>query len=191
MSFATWPVGKELFQSGDGEYAGRFGNCPGIFVNILHCRADLVIVDSDDFVEQARANIESEVTGTSDSDTLGEMSDPVQGHRLSRIERSLHRCGFLRLNADEPDPRMQVLADQGHPGSQAATADTDKQVVDGCMILAKHFQRNSRLPGDDIRVIVGVDENPAAFLRQFHGFSQAVSKSSPWMITLASSFSLR
>ena len=94
------------------------------------------------------------------------MADFLQRHGFSSPEGRLHGGRFFGFHANQPDARMQVSADQGHAGRQTAAADRYEQVVDGCAGLPEQFQGDGRLAGNDIRVIVGVDEYPIFLLSQ-------------------------
>ncbi len=64
---------------------------------------------------------------------------------------------------------MKIPADQGQASRQTAATNRYEQVVNRCAALSEQFQGDGRLAGDYVRVVIGVDENPVFFLRQFQG----------------------
>ena len=60
------------------------------------------------------------------------------------------------------------------PGDQPAAADRDEHRVDRPRALAQDLHADGALPGDHVRVVVGMHEGQAALALEFHGVAVGV-----------------
>lgn len=72
-----------------------------------------------------------------------------------------HGIGVHGLHADHLDRRLQALYVGGDARDQAAASDADEDRVDGAHRLAQDLHADRALSGDDVRVVVGMDEREA------------------------------
>ena len=88
--------------------------------------------------------------------------DLVEHDALPGLQRAGHRVGVDRLHADDLDRRAQPLHVGGDAGDQPAAADRHEDRVDRPGVLAQDLHADRALPGDHVRVVVGMHEREAA-----------------------------
>ena len=99
-----------------------------------------------------------------DRDTLGQRRPA--GHMAFAAQHVRHagiKCG---LDADDIDCRIDRLGRDGAAGNQPAAADRDHQHIETGHLF-EDFQRDRALPGDDARVVIGVDLDEAVIRNEF------------------------
>ena len=142
----------------EADRARRLGDGAGILEDVLHRRADLVGRDGDDFVEQFAAEPERLLAGLPHRDAVGEEPDLIEHDALARRDGAGHGGGVFRLDADHLDLGPQELGVDRDAGREPAAADRHEDRLDRLGMLAQDFHADRALAGDDIRVVIGMDE---------------------------------
>ena len=136
-----------------------------------HGGGDLVLVEEHPVVHEAGAEPEG------DRALFDAARHPVGERRLEgrlaprfedppRRHRGRHHRRSARLAADHPDRRAGVAQPSGHARDQAAAPHRNQHRIERLGAEgAVHFEPHRPLPGDDVRVVVGRHEGPAAPLR--------------------------
>src|SRR5690606_8254576 len=120
--------------------------------------ADLVGGNGDDIVQRVFQDGEGGVAGLFHGHAVGEDADFIEGHRAAGGQRGLHRGGVLGFDTDDLDIGAQEFGVGGDAGGQPAPADGDVDRGDGAAMLAQDFDGDGALAGDDLEIVIGVDE---------------------------------
>jgi hypothetical protein len=102
-ALAAWALGEELLEAGDGQHSRRFGDRAGVLVNVLYRRADRVVVDRDDLVQQLRA------------DAIGQVARAPDRHASAKcpISASVTGSPAAKPAASRRTPRLANHLDAG------------------------------------------------------------------------------
>ena len=100
---------------------------------------------------------------------IGEEAHLIKGNGVTCGHRGLHGGGFLRFDANDADVGPQPFDIGGNAGSQAASAHGHIDGAEIAGMLAEQFERNRALPGDNVGIIEGVDDDIAVAFGQFGG----------------------
>ncbi len=87
----------------------------------------------------------------------------------------IHRRIELHLDADDLDRGLDVLGGDGDAANDPAAADRHDDAVEVGRVL-EHLDADRALSGDDLVVVIGVDEKEALFLDQGLGGDLAVGQ---------------
>ena len=134
------------------------------FEYILYSGANLVIVNSNDAVEQLPTYAERLFAHDAHGGPIAEQADLIERDALALFQTARHRVAVERLGADDARARaadaLDVLA---HAGDEPAPADGAKNGVEvlGVGELLEDLHADCALAGDDERVVVGRDEDEA------------------------------
>ena len=79
----------------------------------------------------------------------------------------------LGLHADDADRRVEVLDRHRHPGGEAAAADRDDHRAH-LRALLDDLEAERSLPGHDVRVVIGMDEDGAGPVRVGESLAEGV-----------------
>ena len=139
---------------------------------VLHQRKDggcgLVLSDGDNVVHILLAELIGQLTGGLDLNAVCEGRDCRKGLVFVLVKRAVHAGCALGLHAVDLDVGLQALDGEGHAGNESAASHRHD---DGVHIgqLVENFEADGALTGNDLLVVVGVDEGHARFFLQFHG----------------------
>ncbi len=113
-------------------------------------------------------HLEREVARVLDGDAVSERDSRIGGRPGTCMEGIGHRGGTLRLHAIHLARRLQALDSAGDAGDEAAATDRHDH---GIHIVERvhDLEADRALAGDDILVVVGVDERGARLLLETHG----------------------
>ena len=125
---------------------------------------DRRVVDRDVAREVAARDVERQVARRRRVEPVGD-ADRRDAHGLARGEPLVERIRARRLDAVDPDPRPRLAQGDGDPADQAATAHGDHDDVDLGQVL-EQLEAARPVAQQDLRVVVGMDEDEAAFLAQ-------------------------
>ena len=92
-------------QARDRERAGRLHQRARVVEHVLDRRADLVVGDAHDFIDERLHDREGEGADLAHGDAVGEDADAIERDPAAGFERSIHRVGLERLDADDFDRR--------------------------------------------------------------------------------------
>ncbi len=137
------------------------GNGARVLENVLHRSADLVRADGNDAVEQVLAQAEGLLARLPDRDTVREEPHLVEDDPRSRGDGVRHGRRIVRLDTEDLHLRPEELDEDRDARGKTTTADGNEDGVDGVRVLAQDLHAHRALPGDDIRVVIGVDEGLA------------------------------
>ena len=148
----TGPLGHQLLVLHQGEDGG----------------CGLVLGDGDDVVHILLAELIGQLTGSLDLNAVCEGGDGREGLVFVLVEGAVHAGCALGLHAVDLDVRLQALDGEGHAGNESAASHRHD---DGVHIgqLVENFEADGPLTGNDLLVVVGVDEGHARFFLQLHG----------------------
>ena len=90
----------------------------------------------------------------------------IEAHATTRGQRARHRIGIDRLDADDFRLRTHALHVRRDPGDRSAAAHRDIDRLDRLRMLAADLDADRPLSGDDVRIVVRMDEGEAARLAQ-------------------------
>ena len=142
----------------------------------LHRVLDIAFADQQDVGDQRLDRRPGEGPRALDRDALGD-GVAVAG-RAFPLQRPGHRWTQLGLDADHLDLRLDRPRRRGAARDQAAAADGHHQHLEPGH-LVQHLQRHRALAGDDMGVVVGMDEDAplpsAPIRREAGGLGQAVA----------------
>ena len=139
---------------------------------VLHQGEDggcsLVLGDGDDVVHILLAELIGQLAGSLDLNAVCEGRDGRKGLVFVLVKRAVHAGCALGLHAVDLDVGLQALDGEGHAGDESAAAHRHD---DGVHIgqLVENFEADSTLTGNDLLVVVGVDEGHARLFLQLHG----------------------
>ena len=97
---------------------------------------------------------------------VGKQPDTRQHHALTSGHGRLQAIGIIRLHANDLDLRAQVLHIRGDPGDQPTATARHENSVERPRLLAQDLHGHRALPGDGVRVIVGMDIDVALLIHQ-------------------------
>ena len=128
-------------------------------------RSGLVLGDGDDVVHILLAELVGQLTGGLDLNAVRKGGDGGEGLIFVLVEGAVHTGCTLGLHAVDLDLRLEALDGEGHAGDESAAAHRHD---DGVHIgqLVEDLEADGALPGDDLLVIVGVDEGHARLFLQ-------------------------
>ena len=155
-------AGDDLLNCRDRQRSSWLHDRARILKDILNAGADLVGVDADHLIDQRARQAEGLLTDPTDRHTIGEGADACQGHPLTRQQRIPHGRRIRRIDADDPDPRIEVLEEGCDAGDQAAATDRHEHGIEVAAGLARDLHADGPLPGDHIRVVERVNEDEVA-----------------------------
>ena len=139
---------------------------------VLHQGEDggcgLVLSDGDDVVHILFTKLIGQLAGGLDLNAVCEGGDGREGLVFVLMEGAVHAGCALGLHAVDLDVGLQALDGKCHAGDESAAAHRhDDSVHIGQLV--ENFEADSTLTGDDLLVVVGVDEGHARFFLQLHG----------------------
>ena len=133
----------------------------------------------DDLLDRRLHDGEGDLADFANGDAVGEDADAIERDPSSGLERLVHRVGFVRFDADDPDVRAQRLDVAGDAGDEAAAADRDEDRGDVAQLVAQDLVGDRSLPGDDERIVEGMHEREAGLANELVasclGFGVAVA----------------
>ncbi|MNH32577.1 hypothetical protein D3C79_930330 [compost metagenome] len=97
---------------------------------------------------------------------VGEQPNLRQHHALTGGHGGLQAIGVVRLDADHFDFWTQVLHVSGDTSDQAAAAHRYEDRVQLARMLAQDLHGYSALPGNGVRIVIGMDIDEALFVDQ-------------------------
>ena len=150
-----------LLQAGEADGAGGLGDGAGVLEDVLDRRTDLVGADGDHLVEQLAAQAEGLLAGLAHGDPIGEQPDLVEDDALAGRERRRHAGGVVRLDADHLHLGPQELGIDGDARGEPAAPDRHEHRLERIGMLAQDLHADGALPGDDVGIVIGVDEGQA------------------------------
>ena len=139
---------------------------------VLHQGEDggcgLVLSDGDNVVHILFTKLIGQLAGCLDLNAVCEGGDGREGLVFVLMERAIHAGCALGLHAVDLDVGLQALDGEGHAGDESAAAHRHD---DGIHIgqLVEDLKADSTLTGNDLLVVVGVDEGHARLFLQLHG----------------------
>ncbi len=151
---------------GHGQRPGGFQNGAGVFKHILQCGADFVGIHQHYLVHQLLAQAEGFLAHLLHRHAVGKQPDMLQHYAPLLTQRGKHGIRIHRLHADDFDVRAQLLDIGRHPGNQPAAANGQENGMNRLVVLTQDFHADGALPGDDIRVVIGMDKHHAGFAFQ-------------------------
>src|SRR5262249_3738748 len=126
-------------------------------------RAELVRVRDDHLVEVAARKPEGLLAYLAHGDAVREQAELREHDPAAGLQRALHRVRVDGLDADDSYFGPQPLDAGRDPADQPAAADRDEDRMDRLAALAEDLESDGPLPGNDVGIVVGVDERePAA-----------------------------
>ena len=153
-------------KSGDAQCTGRFGNGAGIVEDILDRGTDLIGVDQDHLIHALSGDAERLFTDLPHRDTIGEYAHLIQQHPLVALHGALQGRRVFRFHADDLDLGIEGLDETRHSGDQTAAAHRHEDGVQRCLVLTQDLHGHRPLSGNDLRIIVRMDEDHALFFGQ-------------------------
>ena len=133
---------------------------------VAHRVGDLVLADGHDLVHEAPQVLERQRAERVRPQAIGHRASGLlrgPGHQRARLERLLGIGRQLRLDADDPRRRRQGLDCGRHAGRQPAAGDGHDDARDVRKVL-DDLEPAGPLPGDDRRVVVGLDHDQPALV---------------------------
>ena len=112
------------------------------------------------------ADVEGVLTDLRHRHPIGEQSHLRQHHTLARSHRLLQAIGIVRLDANDLDVWLEVFDVRSDASNQAAPTYRHEDRIKLTLMLAKDLHRHGALPGNHVRVVVGVDIDVTLFLDQ-------------------------
>jgi len=103
---------------------------------------------------------------------VGKNPNRRQDHALTRGHGSLQAVGVVRLDADDLDFRAQVFHVRRDARDQTTAAHGYEDRIQRPWMLAQNLHRHGALPGNGVRIIVGVNVDVAFFVDQFQRVGQ-------------------
>ena len=91
-------------------------------------------------------------------DPIGEQADMIEPHAFTGRDGCPHAGCVLGLDTDHLDVRPQELDVRGDTGGQTTAPDLHKDRLERIRMLTQEFHAHGALAGDDIRIVIGVDE---------------------------------
>jgi hypothetical protein len=162
-----------IFDARNGKRTGGLDDGPRVFEDVLDAGADFVGVDQHDLVDVLAAQTEGFLPDATHRNTVGKCSHSLERHALLFAQRIVHGRGIDRLDADDPDARVQVLGIDSDAGDESAATHRHEDGVDLAARLAKDLHGHRALPRDHIRIVEGMHEREIALahdgLRVFVG----------------------
>ena len=144
--------------------------------DVLDGRADLIVVDLDDAVEQLAAYPERFLAYDLDCRTVAERTDLVQRNTFASSKTPCHGVSIDSFDAkDARSWRADPLDVFCHAAYESASANRTEDRVNVKLAwcprlsrgkLAQNFETNSTLAGDDEWVVVRWDEDKSVRLRE-------------------------
>ena len=145
--------------TGHAERRRRLDDRACVLEHVLHRGAELVGVDEDHVVDMLAGEAERLDAHLLDGDAVGEEPDVRERDPAAGTQRSLHRVGIGRLDADDPDLGAETLDVRGDSPDQPAAADGHEDRVDRLAEVTQDLHRDGALAGDHVDVVVRVDEH--------------------------------
>ena len=178
--FALNVVFADVFLDAGQSYGtGSLGNGPGVVEDVAGGRADLFGGDGDAAVEAVFQDLEGKRSQLLDRDALGEKVDLVQDDALAFVHGGLAAGAALGLDSEDFHFRAESFDIARHAGNKAAAAHRDEDGVELFGILPEELHGDGALAGDDVLVVVRMDEAQAFFLREIErvgaGFVEVVA----------------
>ena len=162
-----------LEHGGHGRGAGGLDDLLAALHEQEHRLGDLEIVDGDDVVGVFLDERDGDVARRLDGDAVGDGGHGVGLDIAVRMERLRDRVRALGLHADDLHAGVDLLDARGHAGKQAAAAGRhDDDVRRGQ--IAEDLEAERALTGNDLGVIVGVQERGVLLLADLAGFGIGV-----------------
>src|SRR5207253_6379424 len=132
----------------------------------------------EDLVDVAAGQVEREGGRRGSGEPVGDRVDAVQGHDVAGGDRPVHRVGAGRLDADDTRGRLRFVDVEGDAADQSAAADGNEDRVDGFQ-AGENLESDGPLSGDDLRIVVGVDEGRSSFLLRRERFEVGLAVVAP------------
>src|SRR5208282_1444607 len=93
---------------------------------------------------------------------IGKQADLRELDAAAGLERTVHRIGILRFDADDFDVGLAPLHVRRNAGNQATTADRHEDRVGRRARLTQNFHRDRALPGNDVGIVVWMHKGVTA-----------------------------
>ncbi len=122
------------------------------------------------------ADIEGVLADLRHRHAVGEQPDLRQHHALAGRHGRLQAVGVVRLDANHLDFRAQVLHVGSNASDQATATHRHEDRVQLAWVLAQDFHGHGALPGDGVRIVVGVHVDEALFIDQFQRIGQRLGE---------------
>ncbi len=148
---------------------GGFEHRAAIVEDILHGRTDLVGRDGHDLVDVLPRDTERLLARLAYGDTVRENTDLGQLDAPAMLQRLVHAWRFVRLDADYPGCRAQCLHGERDTGNQTSATDRHEDGMYVVLVLTQDFQSDRALPGDHLRIVIGMDECHTLLLCMLRG----------------------
>ena len=142
----------------DPECARRFCDGAGIVENILDRCTDLIRRDGDDFIDQGMRQMEGFLANLFYGNAVGKEPDLTQGHPPAGFHGAGQAIGVFRFDPDNPDFGTNELDVGGDSCDQSTATHRNEDRMNLSRVLAKNFHANRSLAGNDIGVIIWMDE---------------------------------
>ena len=170
-------VDLALEHGGHGRGAGGLDDLLAALHEQEHGLGDLKIADGDDVVGVFLDERDGDVARRLDGDAVGDGGDGVGLDVAVRMERLRDRVRALGLHADDLYAGVDLLDARGHTGKQSAAAGRhDDDVRRGQ--VAEDLEAECALTGNDLGVIVGVQERGVLLLADLAGFGVGIANES-------------
>ena len=153
-----------FFQAGNGQRTGRFHDGAAVIKDIFYRRTEFIGGDRNDVINVLPCNSKRFFTGLAHCHSVCEDADLFQLDTATTLQCLVHARGLVRLYTDHLYIRPQGFHHHGNTGNQTATTDRYKNGMHVMLVLLQNFKRNGSLPGDDIRIIVGMNKGHATLL---------------------------
>ncbi len=145
----------------DRERAGGLHDRARVVEDVLDRRADLVVGHAQHFVHGLPHDLERPLADLAHRDAVREDADVIELHAPAVRERSVHRVGLERLDADHLHIGPQRLDVAGDTGNQTAAADRHEHRRQLILAVTNNLGADRPLPCDDQRIVEGMDERHA------------------------------
>ncbi len=166
-------VDLALEHGGHGRGAGGLDDLLAALHEQEHGLGDLEIVNGDDVVGIFLDERDGDIARRLDGDAVGNGGDGVGLDVAVRMERLRDRVRALSLHADDLHAGVDLLDARGHTGEQSAAAGWhDDDVRRGQ--VAEDLEAERALAGNDLGVIVGMQERGVLLLADLAGLGVSV-----------------
>ena len=154
-------IGQIHVRGRGSEGTGGLGDDAVGLVELQHLRAHRALGHDQHGINELRGNVEGERTCAAHSRAIHERIDLRQGHRLPRLESSVHRRRARGLHTDDLHLGTVCAQPRRDARDEAAAAhgDQDRSRVRGHLLL--EFDTDRALTGDREGIIVGVNVGAA------------------------------
>ena len=145
----------------DRECAGGLHDRTRVVEDVLDRRADLVVGHAQHFIHGLPHDLERPLADLAHRDTICKDADVIELHAPAVRERSVHRVGLERLDADHLHIGSQRLDITRNSGNQTAAADRNEHCRQLILAVTNNLSADRPLPCNDQRVVEGMDERHA------------------------------